>query len=81
MLNQTLIALGGKPSPHRLILLFVQSELGDVVYVELPEVGSEVKQGETFGVVESVKVMKELRNFLKTCGDDSGIVSVMIIFS
>lgn len=34
----------------------MQSELGDVVYVELPEAGSEVKKGETFGVVESVKV-------------------------
>lgn len=33
-----------------------QSELGDVVYVELPEVGSEVTAGQTFGVVESVKV-------------------------
>ena len=30
----------------------LQSELGDVVYVELPEVGKQVKQGETFGVVE-----------------------------
>ena len=35
----------------------VQSELGDVVYVELPEVGKAVKAGQTFGVVESVKVM------------------------
>ena len=34
----------------------VQAELGDIVYVELPEVGSEVKQGEQFGVIESVKV-------------------------
>jgi len=33
-----------------------QSELGDVVYVELPEVGSTVTKGETYGVVESVKV-------------------------
>lgn len=33
-----------------------QEELGDVVYVELPEVGSTVNKGETFGVVESVKV-------------------------
>eukprot|EP00955_Chlamydomonas_euryale_P009250 99097-Chlamydomonas_euryale.AAC.1 len=33
-----------------------QSELGDVVYVELPEVGRKFDQGETFGVVESVKV-------------------------
>ena len=32
-----------------------QSELGDVVYVELPEVGSQVTKGESFGVVESVK--------------------------
>ena len=33
-----------------------QSELGDVVYVELPEVGATVTKKETFGVVESVKV-------------------------
>ena len=32
-----------------------QAELGDVVYVELPEVGATVTKGETFGVVESVK--------------------------
>lgn len=38
------------------VFLQLQSELGDVVYVELPEVGSEVSKGETFGVVESVKV-------------------------
>lgn len=38
----------------------LQSELGDVVYVELPEVGKAVKQGETFGVVESVKVSLSL---------------------
>ena len=30
--------------------------MGDVVYVELPEVGSQLKKDETFGVVESVKV-------------------------
>lgn len=34
----------------------MQAELGDVVYVELPEVGKTLKAGETFGVVESVKV-------------------------
>ena len=39
---------------------FAQSELGDVVFVELPEVGSKVKQGETFGVVESVKAASDL---------------------
>ncbi len=45
---------------HGLVLIIqkfaFQAELGDVVYVELPEVGSEVTSGETFGVVESVKV-------------------------
>lgn len=35
-----------------------QSELGDVVFVELPEVGSEVEKDSTFGVLESVKVTK-----------------------
>jgi hypothetical protein len=35
----------------------VQAELGDVVYVELPDVGSTVTKGEGFGVVESVKVV------------------------
>lgn len=35
---------------------FAQAELGDVVYVELPEVGATVTAGEGFGVVESVKV-------------------------
>lgn len=39
---------------------FAQSELGDVVYVELPEVGSEVTKGETFGVVESVKAASDV---------------------
>lgn len=34
----------------------LQAELGDVVYVELPEVGASVTKGEPFGVVESVKV-------------------------
>ena len=34
----------------------LQSELGDVVYVELPEVGKQLNKGEAFGVVESVKV-------------------------
>ena len=38
----------------------MQAELGDVVYVELPEVGTEVEQGNNFGVVESVKVRCKL---------------------
>lgn len=34
----------------------MQAELGDVVYVETPEVGASVEKGKNFGVVESVKV-------------------------
>ena len=39
---------------------FAQAELGDVVYVELPEVGTEVEANNTFGVVESVKAVSDL---------------------
>ncbi len=37
-----------------------QESLGDVVYVELPKVGSTFKKGEVFGVVESVKAASDL---------------------
>eukprot|EP00899_Mesostigma_viride_P012063 jgi/Mesvir1/20858/Mv07945-RA.1 len=37
-----------------------QAELGDVVFVELPEVGRVLKQKETFGVVESVKAASDV---------------------
>jgi glycine cleavage system H protein len=39
---------------------FAQSELGDIVFVELPEVGTEIKVDEPFGSVESVKTVSEL---------------------
>lgn len=39
---------------------FAQSELGDIVFVELPEVGDEVQANEPFGSVESVKTVSEL---------------------
>lgn len=39
---------------------FAQKELGDLVYVNLPEVGSEVKCGEAFTDVESVKAVSEV---------------------
>lgn len=39
---------------------YAQDELGDIVYVELPEVGAEVKAGDTFGTVESVKTVSDL---------------------
>ncbi len=39
---------------------FAQSELTDVVYVELPAVGKVIKQGEVIGTVESVKAVSEI---------------------
>ena len=39
---------------------FAQDALGDVVFVELPEVGSSVEAGKAFGVVESVKAVSDV---------------------
>ncbi|MFC7394338.1 glycine cleavage system protein GcvH [Scopulibacillus cellulosilyticus] len=39
---------------------FAQDELGDIVFVELPEAGDEVEADEPFGSVESVKTVSEL---------------------
>ena len=39
---------------------YAQDALGDVVYVELPQVGDRVEQGEPFGEVESTKSVSEL---------------------
>lgn len=39
---------------------YAQSELGDVVFVELPQEGTIIKAGEPFGVVESVKSVSDL---------------------
>ncbi len=39
---------------------FAQAELGDIVFVELPEVGAKVEADEPFGSVESVKTVSEL---------------------
>ncbi len=39
---------------------YAQDHLGDVVFVELPDVGTEVAQFEPFGVIDSVKASSEL---------------------
>ncbi len=39
---------------------FAQSELGDIVYVELPEVGAQTTQNESFGTIEAVKAVSDL---------------------
>ena len=42
------------------ITAFAQEQLGDVVFVELPKVGTKVTAMKTFGVVESVKAVSDL---------------------
>lgn len=39
---------------------YAQQQLGDVVYVELPEIGATVSPGQAFGSIESVKAVSEL---------------------
>ena len=46
---------------------YAQQQLGDVVYVDLPEVGRTITAGESFGSIESVKAVSEL--FAPTSGE------------
>jgi glycine cleavage system H protein len=46
---------------------YAQQQLGDVVYVDLPEVGARVTAGDSFGSIESVKAVSEL--FSPVAGD------------
>jgi glycine cleavage system H protein len=39
---------------------YAQGELGDVVYVDLPDVGAEVSQNDTFGSIEAVKAVADM---------------------
>ena len=39
---------------------YAQQQLGDVVYLDLPEVGTQLKAGQSFGTIESVKAVSEL---------------------
>ena len=48
-----------------------QKELGEIVYVELPKVGTRFDSGETFGSVESVKAVSEL--YIPVSGEVIGI--------
>jgi glycine cleavage system H protein len=62
---------------------FAQGELGDVVYVELPEVGADVTAGEPFGTIEAVKAVAELfapisgtvTEINEQLADDAGIIN------
>lgn len=44
------------------ISAFALDQLGDIVFLELPEVGDSVEKGETFGTVESVKAVEDLKS-------------------
>ena len=50
----------GAPSVRVGITHFAQDALGDIVYVQLPDPGTEVKAGEAFGEVESTKSVSEV---------------------
>jgi glycine cleavage system H protein len=39
---------------------FAQSELGDIVFVEMPEIGAFLEQGKSFGTIEAVKAVSDL---------------------
>jgi glycine cleavage system H protein len=39
---------------------YAQSELGDIVYIELPAVGSKVEKGKSFGTIEAVKAVSDV---------------------
>lgn len=43
------------------ITAFAVDQLGDIVFLELPDVGAAVERGETFGTVESVKAVEDLK--------------------
>jgi glycine cleavage system H protein len=39
---------------------YAQSELGDIVFVELPAIGSKIEKGKSFGTIEAVKAVSDL---------------------
>ena len=53
-----------------------QDSLGDVVFIELPEVGSTVEKGKRFGVVESTKAVSEL--FAPVSGTVKGVNKALV---
>lgn len=50
---------------------YAEQMLGDVVYVEMPEIGTEITKGEAFGVVESVKAASDI--YAPVSGEVTGI--------
>ncbi len=55
---------------------FAAGELGDVVFVELPETGAEFSQGDTVGTIESVKAVADL--YLPVSGEIVAVNEVVV---
>ena len=53
------VSLDGEPATIG-ITDYAQSQLGDIVFVEFPDINSEINQNETFGVIEAVKTVADL---------------------
>ena len=43
---------------------YAQGELGDIVYIETPAVGTKIEKGKSFGTIEAVKAVSDLFAFL-----------------
>jgi glycine cleavage system H protein len=54
---------------------YAQGELGDIVFVELPEAGADLKQMEPFGTIEAVKAVSEL--FSPVSGSVSSVNNII----
>jgi glycine cleavage system H protein len=55
---------------------YAQKQLGDVVFLELPEVGRAVKKGDVFGTIESVKAVSEL--YSPVSGEVTGVNTALV---
>ena len=55
---------------------YAQSQLGDVVFVELPKVGAQLESGKSFGSVESVKAVSDI--FIPVTGEVTEINSLLV---
>lgn len=55
---------------------YAQQELGDVVFAELPKVGAQVKAGQSFGTIESVKAVSEI--YTPVSGEIAEINSALV---
>ena len=56
---------------------YAQKQLGDVVFLELPEVGRTLKAGEVFGTIESVKAVSEL--FAPVSGQVTAVNTALVV--